>query len=115
MPLEQLVFNDDVVCAHYEGSLDSYMGAQRNKINIGNLGAASRTEFVRKAMDRPSPFAEISPIPEDIKRSINLLSSNDSAEIVAFWERQVKNLRLLISKKGGKIPSAVRSGATRIG
>ena len=96
-PQEQSSFNDDVFCAHYEGSLDSYMGAQRNKLNIDSLGANSRSEFVHKSMDRPSPFAEVPPIPEDIKRSINFLPSNDTAEIVAFWERQLGNLRSLIS------------------
>ena len=90
-------YNDDVRCQHYEGSLNSYMSFQRNRLNIDNLSACSRQDFVTKATQQPSPFAEVSPIPDDIRRSINFLSSNTPALIRAFWQRQFDHLRSLVT------------------
>ena len=94
---EPISFNDDVHCAHYHGSLGSYMSFQRNKLHIDDLGATSRHQFVEESVKRVSPFSETSPIPEDIRRSINLLSSNSTDTIRAFWTRQMGHLRSLIS------------------
>ena len=92
-------YNDDIYCEHYEGALVSYMSFQRNRIVIDNLDASTREEFVDKAMDRPSPFAEVSPIPSDIRRSINFLSSNSPETIRSFWKRQMGHLKSLISER----------------
>ena len=89
-------YNDDVHCQHYEGSLNSYMSFQRNRLSIDSLSACSRQDFVNKAMLRSSPFAEISKIPDDICRSVNFLSSNSPDEIRTFWGRQLERLRSLV-------------------
>ena len=91
--------NDSVHCEHYVGPLGSYMSFQRNRLDIKDFGATSRQDFVEKAMFHPSPFAEVSPIPLDIQRSINFLSSNTPDQIRSFWQRRLNNLRLLVSAR----------------
>ena len=91
--------NDNVRCEHYVGPLDSYMSFQRNRLDIKDFGAISRQDFVEKATFHPSPFAEVSPIPMDIQRSINFLSPNTPDQVRSFWQRQLRNLRLLVSAR----------------
>ena len=75
------------------------MSFQRNNLHISDLGASTRQQFVQKSMAQPSPFSETSPIPPEIRSSINFLSYNSTDEIRSFWGRQLGHLKTLIATR----------------
>ena len=73
------------------------MSSRRSRVNISDLCANSRQEFVQKSTHRSSPLAEISPIPHHIRRAANFLLQIHRSIFAHFEKkRQLGRLRSLI-------------------
>ena len=99
-PQQELkTYNDAITVEHYHGALDYYMSFQRSRINIDDLGAESREDFVDKSLQQPFPLAVLPPIPEHLLASLNFLLSNSPIEIERFWKKQLSRLKNFVRER----------------
>ena len=85
------------------------MSSRRSRVNISDLCANSRQEFVQKSTHRSSPLAEISPIPHHIRRAANFLLQIHRAIFAHFGKKKGNWGACVRSSRDG--PNGPRIGA----
>ena len=85
------LINDSIHIEGYTPSPSTYAGSQRRGIHQSIVNIASITNHIDQACRMHSRFSEPTPLPKDVRDSINFLHNNNEEEDISkFWGKQIE-------------------------
>lgn len=93
-------YSDDINLQHYVASNRTWAGEQRNGFHYNITDATSRTDHVEKAILEPFHLAGEIPIPPEVTRAMDFISSTPDRSTRQFWRMQLSRLMSIV--KGGR-------------
>ena len=88
-------FNDTVTIPHYETNDSHLFGKQRKGISTKIDTCSGHLMHLETASQLSYPFSSPTPIPEDLRDSVNLMVSATENDIRNFWQRQLDRFSVL--------------------
>ena len=114
-------YEEDLRMPHFIKSNTCWAGGQRKGIQFSIPGAASKSDFVYRAMAEPFHLAGEIPLPGEAKASISFIKNTHAGEILEFLKAQLRRLRKLAAAAApaqaawvALIPLSIRPAAGRI-
>ena len=114
-------YENDLRATQFVKSNTSWAGEQRKGVRFSIPGAASKDDFVYRAMAEPFHQADEIPLPEEVRASLSFLKNTPTGEILSFRMAQLRRLRTLAAAAaptqaawGDLIPDSICSATGRI-